>query len=234
MSAMLQKTYGETAECLRRAAEAEARAETANEAKFKADYQLLADAWRKLAQHHECQESLGRFISFNPSTLPLISCADNQPVSSAETADASAAELAPRDDAETILRNTPFLLARCSSDLRYTFVSEAYARMLGHRPEDLVEKKIAEVIGESAFQTILPHINAVLAGQHVEYEAAVNYKNVGPRFVHVTYAPDRDPFDCVRGWIASIVDITERRQTEVALRESDQSIALACVNRRVQ
>jgi PAS domain-containing protein len=49
-------------------------------------------------------------------------------------------------------------------DLRYVFVDEECARMLGHRPEDLVGKKIAEVIGEEAFQTILLRVNAVLAG----------------------------------------------------------------------
>jgi hypothetical protein len=40
------------------------------------------------------------------------------------------AELALHNDAETILANTAFLLTRCSSDLRYVFVSEAYARMI--------------------------------------------------------------------------------------------------------
>src|SRR6516165_3808478 len=38
-------------------------------------------------------------------------------------------DVASRNDAETILRNTPFLLSRCSSDLRYVFVSEALASM---------------------------------------------------------------------------------------------------------
>ena len=68
------------------------------------------------------------------------------------------AELALHNDAETILANTPFLLTRCSSDLRYVFVSEAYAKMLGHRPEELVGKEIVKIMGETGFQTILPHI----------------------------------------------------------------------------
>jgi PAS domain-containing protein len=51
---------------------------------------------------------------------------------------ASDAELARHNDAETVLANTPFLLTRCSADLRYVFVSEAYAKMLGHQPEELV------------------------------------------------------------------------------------------------
>src|SRR5215472_4333839 len=225
---MLEKASEEVAECLRRAAEAEACAEATNNAKFKAEYQRIAQTWRTLARGYEFEASLGRFISFNESrrkALPFIPPpANRETISSARPAVAPTAELASRPDAETILRNTPFLLTRCSSDLRYVYVSETFARMLGHRPEDLVGKKIAEVIGERAFQTILPHVNAVLAGQRVEYEAEVHYKDISPRFVHVTYAPDKDQFDCVHGWVASILDITERRKAEVALRESDQRL----------
>jgi PAS domain S-box-containing protein len=227
---VLQKTIEEVAECLRRAAEAEARAEATNDGESKADYLRLADSWRALAYSYEFQGSLGCFISFNDKreeALPFLPPANRQTISAIGSADAYAAGPVSRtwrNDAETILRNTPILLTRCSSDLRYVFVSEAYARMLGHRPEVLVGKKIAEVIGESAFQTILPYVNAVLAGQCVEYEAEVPYKDVGSRFVHVTYAPDKDQFDSVQGWIASIIDVTAHRQADVALRERDQRL----------
>jgi PAS domain-containing protein len=43
--------------------------------------------------------------------------------------------------AATVLANTPFLLTRCNSDLRYLFISEACARMLGRRPEEVIGKK---------------------------------------------------------------------------------------------
>jgi sigma54-dependent transcription regulator len=49
---MLQRPTEEVAACLRQAAEAEARAKLTNDAKSKADYQLIADTWRKLAQHN--------------------------------------------------------------------------------------------------------------------------------------------------------------------------------------
>jgi PAS domain S-box-containing protein len=124
------------------------------------------------------------------------------------------------------LRNTPFLLARCSSDLRYVFVSEAHARMLGHRPEELVGKKIAEVIGEKAFQTIMPHVNAVLAGQYVEYEEEVPYRDIGPRIMHVTYAPDEDDSGEVRGWVASLIDVTEQRQAEQRIAADLQAMTV--------
>ena len=116
------------------------------------------------------------------------------------------AAVALRNDAETILANTPFLLTRCSSDLRYVFVSEAYAKMLGQRPEELVGKEIVKIMGETGFQTILPHIKAVLAGQRVEYETDVHFNDVGVRLLQVIYTPDKDQFGNVLGWIASIID----------------------------
>jgi PAS domain S-box-containing protein len=143
---------------------------------------------------------------------------------SASAQRAALAELAHYNDAETVLANTPFLLTRCSSDLRYVFVSEAYARMIDRRSDEVVGKKIVEVIGETGFQTILPHIKAVLSGQRVEYETDVYFKDVGVRLLHVIYTPDKDQFGDVLGWVASIIDITERKQVEVALGESEQRL----------
>ncbi len=129
-----------------------------------------------------------------------------------------------RNDAATVLANTPFLLIRCSSDLRYLFVSDAYAKMLGHDPEEVAGKKIVEVIEEKAFNTILPHIKTVLLGHRVEFERELHYRDAGPRFVHVVYVPDKDQHGQVQGWVASINDITERKQIEVALRETEQRL----------
>ena len=56
---MLQKVSEQVAECLRRAAEAEACAERTNDAKNKIDYQRMADTWRTLARSYEFQGSLG-------------------------------------------------------------------------------------------------------------------------------------------------------------------------------
>jgi PAS domain S-box-containing protein len=85
---MLQRPTEEVAACLRQAAEAEARAKLTNDTKSKADYQLIADSWRKLAQHNQFQEPLERFISLDESrskALPSVSSAES---------------------AETVLRNT--------------------------------------------------------------------------------------------------------------------------------
>ncbi len=115
-------------------------------------------------------------------------------------------------DLQAIFANTPFLLTRCSSDLRYLFVSEAYARMLGRRPEDFDGRLIVDIMGEEGFRTILPYVERVLRGETVEYESDLQYAGVGPRRVLVKYTPDRDRSGIVRGWIASILDLTDQKK----------------------
>jgi len=120
-------------------------------------------------------------------------------------------------DVPAILANTPFLLTRCSSDLRYLFVSEAYARMLDLRPEDIEGKSIIDLIGEEGFQTILPHVQQVLRGEPVEYESDVNFAGLGPRRLLVRYTPDRDRSGKVQGWVASILDLTDQRKADARI-----------------
>ena len=118
------------------------------------------------------------------------------------------------EELEAVLHQTPFMLARCSKDMRYHFVSESLAAMLGRRPEDMVGKSIAEIIGEEAFRTILPHLEKVLEGHRVEYESEIAYRGLAARVLHVVYTPDRNEHGEVVGWIASILDVTDQKQAQ--------------------
>ena len=113
---------------------------------------------------------------------------------------------------KSILEYTPFLLAHCSSDLRYLSVSKSYAALLGRTPESIVGKPMADIIGSEAFAIMRPRIESVLRGQRVEYEAEVNLAGSGYRHYHVIYVPERDERDKVVGWVSSITDITDIRK----------------------
>jgi PAS domain S-box-containing protein len=121
---------------------------------------------------------------------------------------------AKQEELETVLGGTSFMLTRCGRDLRYRFISESYGQMLGLRPKDVIGKTVGEVVGDEAFNTMLPYIEKVLQGNRVEYERDIPYQNAAVRTVHTVYMPERNDDGEVIGWIASIRDVTDRREAQ--------------------
>ena len=126
---------------------------------------------------------------------------------------------------KAILDNTPFLLTRCSRDLRYLYVSKAYAKLIGRASDEVFGKPMIDILGPEWLETIRPHVELVLRGQRVEFEAVFNFAGVGPRQVHVIYVPERDEQNRVVGWIASILDITERKKATEEREQLEKQLA---------
>ena len=117
---------------------------------------------------------------------------------------------------DTIVNSTPFMLTRVGRDLRYLFVSNSYAQMVGLLPGEIAGKSLSEVIGEEGLQTIHPYIKRVLEGERVEYENEVHYRGVGRRLLRVVYVPEKNDEGKVESWLGSIIDISEQRRAAEA------------------
>jgi PAS domain S-box-containing protein len=115
-----------------------------------------------------------------------------------------------------VISQTPFMLTRCSRDLRYQFVSPTFAEMMGCQPADIVGRSIVEIMGEEAFEAIRPHVETVLQGTPVEFECDIPSTKPGRRSVRAMNRPDTDERGRVRGWIASMLDISDRKPIDEA------------------
>jgi PAS domain S-box-containing protein len=124
---------------------------------------------------------------------------------------------------QSVINRTPFMLVRCGRDLRYRFVSQAYAQLVGVRREEIIGKTIAEAIGDKGFKALRPHIETVLRGEASEFDCEIDFPKVGPRRLHIAYRPETDAAGEVDGWIASLLDITEQSRA-VQAREQLASI----------
>jgi PAS domain S-box-containing protein len=122
--------------------------------------------------------------------------------------------LASKEELQAVLNQTPFMLVRCSRDLRYRFISEAYARWLDLPRGEVLGATIKETIGNEAFNMVRPYIEQVLQGLPVDFECEREFRGVGRRWLNIAYRPELDAAGNVEGWIASLFDVTERKRAD--------------------
>ena len=130
---------------------------------------------------------------------------------------------------QIITDTMPAPVTRCSRDLHYLWVSKPYSEWIGRPQSEIVGHPISEILGEEAFRNLLPRFRKVLAGEPVQYEEQVNFRGIGPRWIHAVYTPTIDAEGHVDGWVAIVHDITERKQLEDAResgRRKDEFLAI--------
>ena len=109
----------------------------------------------------------------------------------------------------------PALISYIDSDRVYRFSNRAYEDWFGSRADG---KKIEDFLGKTAYQKIAGHVDEVLSGRKVNYQAELSYSS-GTHVVDATYVPDRGTNGVIKGYFALVQDITERRQAEEEIRQ---------------
>jgi len=114
----------------------------------------------------------------------------------------------------------PALIAYIDAGACYRLNNRAYEAWFGHPRGEVVGRHMRDVLGDAAWAAIRPHVEAALAGRRVLYEAEVPYRDGGTRWISATYTPDVGPDGAVRGFVAHVNDVTERKRAEAALGEA--------------
>ena len=114
------------------------------------------------------------------------------------------------------------LIAYCDRSHRFRFVNKPYAARFGLQPSDLIGRTIPEVLGAEAYRAISPYLNEVLAGRPVEVEAPVPYDTIGTQHMRFAYEPELDDHGKVVGYVAAVVNVSDRHRAEEALREANE------------
>jgi PAS domain S-box-containing protein len=131
-------------------------------------------------------------------------------------------------DSERQLRlvtdNAPVGIMHCDAELRYKFINRYHAERLmarlGLTPEQVIGKRVMEVLGDKLFAVIEPYVHECLAGQAVEFELEVPYQTGEPQFIHCRFEPEwRD--GKVVGFVSAGTDVTGLKRAEQRLRASE-------------
>lgn len=110
-----------------------------------------------------------------------------------------------------------------SPDYTYLAANWQAANVWGTTPEAMQGSKVADVVGETLFQTVVkPRLDATLKGEHNRAQGWFPHADGAQRFLDVTYTPRREKGHVV-GVVASARDMTELKNQQNALAASEAS-----------
>jgi PAS domain S-box-containing protein len=103
----------------------------------------------------------------------------------------------------------PVLIGYLDREERYQFANYGYETWFGQKPEELLGRTVREVVGEAAYQSAKGYIDRGLAGERLDFESRMAYREDFVRHIRTSYVPDVRGGE-VRGIYTLVLDITER------------------------
>jgi PAS domain S-box-containing protein len=117
-----------------------------------------------------------------------------------------------REHLELLSDTVPALISYVGVDHRYLACNALYSKWFGLPREEIVGRRMEDVLGEAAWRVVGPHIERALDGEPSEYEAEVDNRHGGKRRIHARYTPHRDDGGAVVGVVCLVTDISARWQ----------------------
>lgn len=140
------------------------------------------------------------------------------------SASTQSVRIQPLDDRELrmLTESVPIRIAVVDCEQRFRFSNYAHRQSwAAGNGAEIVGKTMSEVLGAENYESAKPYVERALAGEEVTFEMTVAYTSTEPRFVRVHYLPQFDIDANVTGCLILALDITERRLSQEALRQSE-------------
>ena len=108
------------------------------------------------------------------------------------------------------------------SDRRILYVNDAFCRMTGYSPKEVLGQSLQFLQGTGSDPTTLSRIyQAIEAGQPVQTESQNQRKDGSAYWVEFNLVPVLEPGKRIAHWVMIQRDVTDRKRAEEALRKSE-------------
>ena len=111
-------------------------------------------------------------------------------------------------------------------DLRNVIANNAYLEYFGKSPQQMRGIHIRELLGPDLYAKNRPYIEGALAGEPQRFDRAIPTPSGDLRHTQASYIPDVAD-GVVRGFVALVTDITERKRIEEEIERSRARLAEA-------
>jgi len=132
-----------------------------------------------------------------------------------------------------IVNILPQFVSYVECNLVYHFVNKAYLDKFNLREEDIIGKKLYEIIGTEAYEKAKPHLAKVLKGQLVRYNEFFRYSEDYHAYMQGTLIPEFDQKGNVEGYYAILSDITELMQNQKLIEESRNRLRILSEHQQI-
>jgi diguanylate cyclase (GGDEF)-like protein/PAS domain S-box-containing protein len=130
-----------------------------------------------------------------------------------------------------IVSSTPDLVALVDREYIYCTVNDSYLRSFGTDRQDIIGKKVADLLGNEDFERFLkPHLIQAFKGETVRNERWITFPVTGRRLCAITFHPVHEKEGHISYVAANIRDVTEARLAmDDRQRIFEASFDLMCV-----
>jgi PAS domain S-box-containing protein len=123
-----------------------------------------------------------------------------------------------------ITDTVPALIGYVDKNLSIMFSNRAYETWYGYEREDILGRRMEEIIQPEQMRRLRPYIERALSGRSVNFEITDPAPDGEIRHVVKNYVPEIDSQGEVQGFYVLIQDITEIRRTSEALTQAYQHL----------
>lgn len=116
--------------------------------------------------------------------------------------------------------HVPALIAYVGADMTVQFCNKVYEAWYGRNGESPLGKHLENIHQPELYQRLVPHMQAVLRGNSVNFEFEETNDTGETRYMLRAYVPNVDDHEEVIGFFVLIRDITDRRKTALALEQA--------------
>lgn len=115
----------------------------------------------------------------------------------------------------------PVLISFVNAERRLEFANVAFSKWIGRPPEELTGLLLQDVLGDAKYTELKPHIDTALFGKQVSFETTLTGRDGEPVHCQVIHVPKIEESKTVSGFYSLITDISEIRQSQQALSDSE-------------
>lgn len=121
-----------------------------------------------------------------------------------------------------LLRDTvPAMIFYLDEEQRYRSYNGVFMEWFNVDAKEALGKTTREFIGEQAYENLLPYLTKAYSGEQVRYETHAPSRIGTGQWLSIVYTPHKTAEGSVLGVIVHATNVTQSKQAELALRESE-------------